>query len=81
MNTTPLQELVHEIERLPPDAVVGLLGFVRSLRLVSADPAASASAAGIERTKLLDYAGLLRGSAHWNEHPLDVQERIRDEWA
>jgi hypothetical protein len=82
MNTnTPLQELVHEIERLPPDAVVGLLGFVRSLRIVPGHPAANGSTMSEPRAKLLDYAGVLRDSTHWNEHPLDIQEQMRDEWA
>jgi hypothetical protein len=76
-----LQELVHEIEALPPDAVVGLLSFVSSLRVVTGNPAANATTLPEPRAKLLDYAGVLRDSAHWNEHPLDIQGQLRDEWA
>jgi hypothetical protein len=82
-------EKVYELVKgMPEEEVNQVLSFIESLQqktqhrvkqnsTLDSTPKQTAPARGL----LLDYAGILKDSPNFNEDPIELQRRMRDEWS
>lgn len=69
------EQIYKLVKTMPEDQVSEVLDFVEFLQQKS--KAQSTQPGGL----LSDYAGILKDSPNFNEDPVEIQRKMRDEWS
>lgn len=77
-------KLYELAKALPEEQAAEILDFAEFLlhkAKLRAEQNATQKEAPQAGRPLLDYAGILKGSPNFNEDPVELQRRMRDEWS
>ncbi|NJR51904.1 MAG: DUF2281 domain-containing protein [Leptolyngbyaceae cyanobacterium CSU_1_3] len=72
------------VKTLPEEQASEVLTFIESLRQktdVHLGQSTTPKNVTLSRRLLSDYAGVLKDSPNFNEDPVEIQRRMRDEWS
>jgi Protein of unknown function (DUF2281) len=82
MNT--VEKICELVKALPEEEASQVLVFAESLQdktKVQSDQDVAAQEKPQLTGLLSDFAGILKGSPNFNEDPVEIQRKMRDEWS